>query len=121
MGRGEEFVTQFVLVHDIADLVGDIHKYSTPRVSTGLIVEVVPPFAAASGGGGGVGGVDLLVVPLNAQMRQDIDKMASYVKIHGGEGGEFDQIARRKQKDNPRFAFLFGGEYNAYYLSKLRG
>lgn len=34
---------------------------------------------------------------------------------HGGIGGEFELIARRKQKDNPRFGFLFGGLGAAYY------
>jgi hypothetical protein len=41
--------------------------------------------------------------------------MAAYVMRHGGVGGDFDQIARRKQQNNPRFAFMFGGEGAEYY------
>jgi hypothetical protein len=33
--------------------------------------------------------------------------------------GEFERLARRKQKKNPRFAFLFGGDGADYYQYKL--
>ena len=38
------------------------------------------------------------------------DACLQYVMRHGGVGGDFDQIARRKQRSNPRFAFMFGGD-----------
>lgn len=34
-------------------------------------------------------------------------------------GFEFENVTKLKQKDNPKFAFLFGGEYYQYYQYRL--
>lgn len=34
-------------------------------------------------------------------------------------GPDFEQMTKNKQKDNPKFQFLFGGEYYAYYQYKV--
>lgn len=34
-------------------------------------------------------------------------------------GPEFENVTREKQKDNPRFQFLSGGEFHSYYQYKL--
>ena len=49
-------------------------------------------------------------------MRNIIDKLANFVARNGPE---FEQMTQQKQKDNPKFQFLFGGEYNGYYKWKV--
>ena len=49
-------------------------------------------------------------------MRNIIDKLANFVARNGPE---FEQMTMEKQRDNPKFFFLFGGEYNAYYKWKV--
>ena len=34
-------------------------------------------------------------------------------------GQEFETMTKNKQKDNPKFQFLFGGEYYNYYNYKV--
>jgi hypothetical protein len=34
-------------------------------------------------------------------------------------GVEFENVTKIKQKDNPKFKFLYGGEYSNYYSYKL--
>jgi calcium homeostasis ER protein len=34
-------------------------------------------------------------------------------------GPEFEQMTKQKQKDNPKFSFLFGGEHFNYYQCKV--
>jgi calcium homeostasis ER protein len=34
-------------------------------------------------------------------------------------GPEFEQMTKNKQKDNPKFGFLFGGEHFNYYQYKV--
>lgn len=34
-------------------------------------------------------------------------------------GPEFEKMTMEKQKDNPKFSFLFGGEFYSYYKCKL--
>lgn len=41
-----------------------------------------------------------------------IDKLAEFVARNGPE---FEQMTKNKQQANPKFAFLFGGEYYGYY------
>ena len=49
-------------------------------------------------------------------MRNIIDKLANFVARNGPE---FEQMTQEKQRDNPKFFFLFGGEFNAYYRWKV--
>jgi len=34
-------------------------------------------------------------------------------------GSKFEEMTKEKQKGNPKFAFLFGGEYFNYYRWKV--
>lgn len=34
-------------------------------------------------------------------------------------GTKFEEMTKSKQKDNPKFSFLFGGEYFNYYKWKV--
>lgn len=55
--------------------------------------------------------------PDDIELKNIIDKLANFVARNGPE---FEQITKEKQKDNPKFQFLFGGEYNDYYLFKVK-
>ena len=100
----------FILVTKLSDLGNDRHRYGHGTATAATAEEGVPP---PSGGHGKP--TAPVRPPANRQLRQDIEKMAAYVMRHGGIGGDFDQIARRKQQSNPRFAFMFGGEGSLYY------
>uniref|UniRef100_A0A671UX52 Calcium homeostasis endoplasmic reticulum protein n=1 Tax=Sparus aurata TaxID=8175 RepID=A0A671UX52_SPAAU len=50
------------------------------------------------------------------ELRNVIDKLAQFVARNGPE---FEKMTMEKQKDNPKFSFLFGGEYFTYYKCKL--
>lgn len=50
------------------------------------------------------------------ELRNVIDKLAQFVARNGPE---FEKMTMEKQKDNPKFSFLFGGEYFTYYKYKL--
>lgn len=50
------------------------------------------------------------------ELRNVIDKLAQFVARNGPE---FEKMTMEKQKDNPKFSFLFGGEYFSYYKYKL--
>lgn len=50
------------------------------------------------------------------ELRNVIDKLAQFVARNGPE---FEKMTMEKQKDNPKFSFLFGGEYFSYYKCKL--
>lgn len=50
------------------------------------------------------------------ELRNVIDKLAQFVSRNGPE---FEKMTMEKQKDNPKFSFLFGGEYFSYYKYKL--
>ena len=56
--------------------------------------------------------------PSDPEARNIIDKLAQFVARNGPE---FEQMTRQKQRDNPRFAFLFdgGGESYHYYTYKV--
>ncbi|KAK7501152.1 hypothetical protein BaRGS_00007637 [Batillaria attramentaria] len=49
-------------------------------------------------------------------MTNIIDKLANFVARNGPE---FEQMTKQKQRDNPKFGFLFGGEYFNYYQYKV--
>jgi len=49
-------------------------------------------------------------------LRNIIDKLAQFVARNGPD---FENMTKQKQKNNPRFAFLFGGENYAYYAYKV--
>ena len=42
--------------------------------------------------------------------------MAQFVARNGPE---FEQMTKSKQKENPKFSFLFGGDYFNYYQYKV--
>lgn len=52
----------------------------------------------------------------DTELRNIIDKLAQFVARNGPE---FEQMTKNKQKDNPKFSFLFGGDYFNYYQYKV--
>ncbi len=50
------------------------------------------------------------------ELRNIIDKLAQFVARNGPE---FEQMTKDKQEDNPRFYFLFGGEFFNYYKFRV--
>lgn len=50
------------------------------------------------------------------ELKNIIDKLANFVARNGPE---FEFMTKNKQKDNPKFSFLFGGEYFNYYQYKV--
>lgn len=57
----------------------------------------------------------LAFVP-DPDLKNIIDKLANFVARNGPE---FENMTKQKQKDNPRFSFLFGGEHFNYYQYKM--
>uniref|UniRef100_A0A0B7ACN2 Calcium homeostasis endoplasmic reticulum protein n=1 Tax=Arion vulgaris TaxID=1028688 RepID=A0A0B7ACN2_9EUPU len=53
---------------------------------------------------------------LDSEMKNIIDKLANFVARNGPQ---FEEMTKQKQKDNPKFAFLFGGEFYTYYKYKV--
>jgi calcium homeostasis ER protein len=53
---------------------------------------------------------------LDTELRNIIDKLAQFVARNGPE---FEQMTKNKQKGNPKFQFLYGGEYFNYYQYKV--
>lgn len=49
-------------------------------------------------------------------LKNIIDKLAQFVARNGPE---FEHMTKQKQKDNPKFSFLFGGEFFNYYQYKV--
>lgn len=60
--------------------------------------------------------MDLPQPPQDTDLRNIIDKLAQFVARNGIE---FEQMTKNKQKDNPKFSFLFGGEHFNYYQYKV--
>lgn len=60
--------------------------------------------------------MDIPVPPEDQELRNVIDKLAQFVARNGPE---FEKMTMEKQKDNPKFSFLFGGDYYNYYQYKL--
>ena len=58
-----------------------------------------------------LGGEILHSLP-DVELKNIIDKLANFVARNGPE---FEQMTMNKQRDNPKFQFLFGGEWHAYY------
>lgn len=50
------------------------------------------------------------------ELRNIIDKLAQFVARNGPE---FEQMTKNKQRDNPKFGFLFGGEFFNYYQYRV--
>lgn len=64
----------------------------------------------------------LLLIPAclkltDSGLRNIIDKLAEFVARNGQE---FENITKAKQQGNPRFSFLFGGDYNHYYVWRVQ-
>jgi len=57
-----------------------------------------------------------IFVLVDHELRTIIDKLAVFVARNGPD---FEQMTKTKQKDNPKFEFLFGGRYFDYYLRKV--
>jgi len=53
---------------------------------------------------------------VDLELRNIIDKLANFVARNGPE---FEQMTKQKQKDNPKFSFLFAGEYYNYYQYRV--
>jgi hypothetical protein len=51
--------------------------------------------------------MDPPAMPRDAEMLKNIDVLSSFVVKNGPD---FEQLARKKQSADPKFAFLFGGE-----------
>ena len=50
------------------------------------------------------------------ETRNIVDKLANFVARNGPE---FEELTKEKQRSNPKFGFLFGGEYHEYYKWKI--
>nr|XP_039268165.1 calcium homeostasis endoplasmic reticulum protein-like [Styela clava] len=60
--------------------------------------------------------MDVLQPPVEPEVKNIIDKLANFVARNGAE---FEKMTKEKQKGNPKFSFLFGGEHYNYYQYKL--
>ncbi|XP_037087474.1 atherin-like [Pollicipes pollicipes] len=54
--------------------------------------------------------------PAEADKKLLIDKLAVFVARNGQD---FEKMTRGRQKNNPKFSFLFGGKYYDYYQHRL--
>ena len=54
--------------------------------------------------------------PADPELKNIIDKLANFVARNGPE---FEQMTKQKQKGNPRFSFLYGGDHFNYYQYKV--
>ncbi|ALC43736.1 scaf6, partial [Drosophila busckii] len=52
----------------------------------------------------------------DASLRNIIDKLAEFVARNGPE---FEAITKQKQQNNPKFEFLYGGEFASYYQYRV--
>jgi len=52
----------------------------------------------------------------DVELKNIIDKLANFVARNGPE---FENMTKQKQKDNPKFSFLFGGEHFNYYQYRV--
>lgn len=60
--------------------------------------------------------INIFFISTDIELRNIIDKLAQFVARNGPE---FEQMTKNKQKDNPKFSFLFGGEHFNYYQYKV--
>ena len=49
-------------------------------------------------------------------IRNIVDKLATFVARNGPE---FERMTMEKQRNNPKFQFLFGGDHHPYYRWKV--
>jgi hypothetical protein len=111
---------QFVLVRTVADLAADAWRYDTSQQGGGgggcHVPEGTPP-PSSGGGGGGDRTVTALVAaaapPKAQQLRLDIEKMAAYVKKHGGEGVRSGQGSWTRPRPRTHTATAFHLAYQA--------
>ncbi|XP_017494869.1 PREDICTED: calcium homeostasis endoplasmic reticulum protein-like [Rhagoletis zephyria] len=54
--------------------------------------------------------------PRDSSLRNIIDKLAEFVARNGPE---FEMITKQKQHGNPKFDFLYGGEFAGYYQYRV--
>lgn len=54
--------------------------------------------------------------PDDPELKNIIDKLANFVSRNGLE---FENVTKEKQRDNPKFSFLFGGANHHYYQYRL--
>ena len=54
--------------------------------------------------------------PNDPEQRNIIDKLAQFVARNGPD---FEMTTKNRQKGNPKFQFLFGGEHYSYYMYKV--
>lgn len=54
--------------------------------------------------------------PTDNEQRNIIDKLAAFVARSGPQA---EEMTRRKQTNNPKFAFLYGGPHLAYYQFRV--
>ena len=57
-----------------------------------------------------------LMFCIDAEIRTIVDKLATFVARNGPE---FERMTMEKQRNNPKFQFLFGGDYHPYYRWKV--
>lgn len=54
--------------------------------------------------------------PVDIEQQNIIDKLAEFVARNGPE---FEALTSEKQRDNPKFAFLRGGQFHEYYMFRV--
>ncbi|CAH8467259.1 unnamed protein product [Schistosoma rodhaini] len=54
--------------------------------------------------------------PVDTEQQNIIDKLAEFVARNGPE---FEALTSEKQRDNPKFAFLRGGQFHEYYMYRV--
>jgi len=57
-----------------------------------------------------------MIIPEDQDQRNIIDKLANFVARNGPQ---FEELTKEKQRANPKFQFLYGGDYHAYYKWKV--
>ena len=77
------------------------HQYSMATTSSGNAA--LPPQAPPT-------------PPDDIEQKNIIDKLANFVARNGAE---FENVTKLKQKDNPKFRFLYGEQYFDYYTYKV--
>ncbi len=58
----------------------------------------------------------IVIISADIEIRNIIDKLAVFVARNGPE---FEQMTMNKQRNNPKFYFIFGGEFHPYYRWKV--
>lgn len=58
----------------------------------------------------------IIIINSDPELKNIIDKLANFVARNGPE---FESMTKQKQKDNPKFSFLFSGDYFNYYQYRV--